>query len=189
MERPGGVGQDCVLTYFVCPGNKSSLFPPRLRRNVASTSPKMQDHANSHVNHFISGLSTGPEKQNQRLTSGLSVGHQQDEKCPFLWLPNCGPTPFCPSKPFSCKACPEIRPLCTCLKRRAKNALRAGYEPWMNCWSNAAFVPPWIFIKESDCSCVRRVVQDIQQAGRVGAPCCTAWLGRAALCANAAVRP
>ena len=52
------------------------------------------------------------EEQNPRLTTGLFPDYQRFingmRSALCSWLLTSGTTPFCPCKPFSCKACPGM---------------------------------------------------------------------------------
>ena len=77
------------------PGNKGPSYFPKHRRHVASTSLEKHEQAKSYVN------------RRRKQTSGLSAGREA------LFVLGCRPVEqrlFRLCKPFSCKACPGIRP-------------------------------------------------------------------------------
>ena len=104
-RRAGGAGSGRTGCQQNCsPKRKASLAPSKATKTRRLNVPP--EARTSEIVCKPMG------EQNPRLTRGLSAVHPRFISGTRIalcsWLLTTGPTPICPCKPFSCKACPGI---------------------------------------------------------------------------------
>ena len=85
--------------------------PPREQSFLALSKASRKRRLNAPPEAQTSEIPCKPMgKQNPRLTNGSSAVYprfiSETRSALFSWLPNSGTAPFCPCKPFPCRACP-----------------------------------------------------------------------------------